>query len=519
MLATNFFCSLLSCALFATYCAIPRTAGAQTGKEHVAPEQADVLFFDDFDGPALDTARWVPGEHQWGTGANNNNGVIPQNLNLVRVVDPATGLLITALDTQMHGDKYRGKVPGIQKAVIGFEAGNPLAYSTPGSYGNGFVRTGGIVWTRLRYGPAKYQIRMKALQKPGGETSIWNYYEPQSLAPGSGTYSEIDIEIPANGSHGDMSVAGLNTYATHEGASPFTDSSVCNCLPTPVGNQADGKFHLYEIDWYDGSDGSKPRVQWYLDGTLVQTSERDIPVSPAQLWIGAWPAAWSHDGVWDYDTQDEYIDYVRISKLSGNTYPTSPLPAPQNLSIGTSSATTVDLAWQEPADSREVAGYNILLNGMPFQQTDGTHIEIKGLAPGTSLSFTVEALNSAMIASPPSNAVSLSLPKHAPACVANPTVPVTRLAAKTTVKNGVNSVKLTWDVPVEGTRDGTIGGVGCSIVSYAISSSADGTMIKTGGLTGSYVQKLTVPGEYRYEVSPYNQFGIGPAQSVTVVVR
>ncbi len=34
----------------------------------------EVLFFDDFNGPALDTAKWIPGLHQWG---RDNRGVVP----------------------------------------------------------------------------------------------------------------------------------------------------------------------------------------------------------------------------------------------------------------------------------------------------------------------------------------------------------------------------------------------------------------------------------------------------------
>jgi hypothetical protein len=513
MRSTLLCVALAGCGIKVCVAAAPGDKTAHT------PEQGSLLFFDDFNGPTLDTVHWVAGEHQWGQGTNNNNGVIPQNLSVAQVIDPSNGLPITVLDAKAHGDKYTGPVPGIQKVVSGFDVGNPLAYASPGSYGNGYVRTGGVVWTRLRYGPAKYEVRMRALQQGGGETAIWNYYDPQSLSPGSGDYSEIDIEIPANGSNGSMSVAGLNSYATRIGADSQTDSVACNCLPTSVPNQADGKFHLYEIDWYDGSDGSRPRVLWYLDGVLVQTSITNIPTSPAQLWVGNWPAKWSHNGVWNYDSQDQYIDYVKISKLAGNSYPSSPLPAPKNLTIVTSSNTTVDLAWQDSADSRAVVGYNVLLNGVLIQQTPDTHIELTGLTPGNIFSFTVEAVNTAMIASAPSNAVSVSLLEAAPACKANPTVPVTRLSAKPVKKNGVIGVKLAWDTPASDARDGTLEGTHCSIIGYTISSSSGGTAVQLGGTAYSYTDKTVPPGEYRYDVVPYNQFGTGPGASVTVIVR
>jgi len=58
-----------------------------------------VIFFDDFDGPALDTAKWVPGLHVWGS---NNRGVVPENLSLKKLEDK--GRMVTVLDTEAHGD-------------------------------------------------------------------------------------------------------------------------------------------------------------------------------------------------------------------------------------------------------------------------------------------------------------------------------------------------------------------------------------------------------------------------------
>ena len=472
----------------------------------------DVLFFDDFDEPFIDTTNWVAGTNQWG--GPNNNGVVPENLRVLKVVDPASGKSIGVLDAQAHGDLYQGPVPGVQKVHAGFEPGNRLAYASPGSFGNGYVRTGGVVWTKLRFGPAKYEIRMRALQKPGGETAIWNFYDPPTQDPGAGTYTEIDVEIPANGSQGDMHVAGLNSYATAAGAVPSDKTIVCNCLPVTMPNQADGKFHWYEIDWHDGSDGTAPRIDWYVDGALRQTSTKDIPVDPAQLWVGNWPAKWSAEGKWDYAVQNQYVDTVKISKLEGNRYPTTALPAPTDLKIATKSSTSVDLVWREAAESRDVAGYRVLANGIEIDQTPSTHIELTGLSPRDSYSFTVEAINTAMMASAPSAAVGAQLPASAGLCTANPTSPIIEVKA-TTGKTETRDVDLKWDVPVVGTRDGILGGTYCSIVGYEVSRSDGNTWLSAAH---QFNDLQVTPGRHRYDVTPYNQFGVGPTTSVWVVV-
>jgi len=472
------------------------------------------LFYDDFNQSSLDTVHWVPGEHQWG-GNSSNNGVIPQNLSLTSVTDPSTGLQVSVLDAQAHGDLYTGPTPGVYKIGNGFEAGNPLGYASPGNYGNGYSRTGGLVWTRLRYGPAKYQIRMRNLQQNGGDSSIWNYYEAPYSPPGSGDYTEIDIEMPANGSNGNFATAGLNSYATIAGTDPAADAMACNCVPTAVPNQADGNFHLYEIDWYDGSDGSQPRILWYVDGVLSQTSIVDIPTDPAQLWVGNWPAAWSFGGTWNYISQDQYIDYVKISELPGDTYPTAALPAPTNLTLVAGSNTTADLVWKESADSRTIAGYNVLANGTLIEQTADSHIELTGLTPDTEYTFTVEAINTAIAPSTPSNAVSYTTLSTAPACDANPTSPITGLAAAVGTSENPATVTLTWAPPVIGTKHGTLGGANCSIVGYEISRSYGGTVADASS-SGTYVDSTVPGGEYRYDVTPYNQYSSGPTNSVYI---
>lgn len=249
-----------------------------------------VLFFDDFDGPELDTSKWEPGLHHWG---RNNNGVVPENVRVKKIEDE--GKLITVLETEAHGDLYTGPVKGVRRVQ---RSGGSGGYERTEDK----KRVGGLVITREKFGPARYEVRMKNLPLSGGCSCIWNYLETPD------DYTEIDIEMPANG-RADRpdwaNWAGLNTY--YPGPEHINEKVFDLGAP-----QNDGKFHIYRWDWYAGPEG-KARVEFYLDGRLLFTSTKNIPKSPARLWVGNWPAPWS--GNFQYDTQYLYVDWVKITEL------------------------------------------------------------------------------------------------------------------------------------------------------------------------------------------------------------
>jgi beta-glucanase (GH16 family) len=252
--------------------------------------QNKVLFYDDFDGPSLDSSKWIAGFHQWGP---DNQGVVPENLSIRTIVDE--GKTISVLDTQANGDLYDGPVRGVRRE------GKALRRTADGK------RTGGLVITAHAYGAGRYEVRMKNLPLPGGCSCIWNIWDPQDQGGPAGDYSEIDIEMPANGyaARDDwMHWAGFNTY--------YPSPNDITAINTDIGSQNDGKFHVYRWDWYDGMKGPK-RVEFYVDGLLMATSRANIPHTPATLWVGNWPAKWSGD--FNYQKQHLYVDWVRISTL------------------------------------------------------------------------------------------------------------------------------------------------------------------------------------------------------------
>lgn len=356
------------------------------------PAAADqVVFFDDFNGTTIDTTKWVPGLHQWG---GNNNGVVPENLSVRTVSD--NGQNIGVLVAQANGTRYTGPVRGVKSTNAAYEIGDPRRYTRQATG----QLSGGLVWTQQRFGAGRYEVRMKNLPRPGGCSCIWNYYEP-----GGDDYTEIDIEMPANGhaNGADWSRwAGLNTYVAPNDAGATYQN-------VDLGfNNNDANYHVYRWDWYDGTNGPK-RIEFYVDGVLRATHTNTVPTSPAQLWVGNWPAAWS--GSFDYASQYQYIDWVRISTIGGGTGPDTTAPsAPSSLSAPGRTSTTVNLTWGASTDNVGVTGYNVYRNGSTLLASVGavTGTTLSGLSPATAYALTVRARDAAGNLSAPSNAITVT---------------------------------------------------------------------------------------------------------------
>lgn len=291
----------LAAGIMAVACAATLTSGspppAAADVDAPAAASGTVLFFDDFSGASLDTTKWVAGLHQWGP---DNYGVVPENLSLTTVNDAGTP--VDVLAARANGDQYTGAVRGILATDASYPVGDPRRYTRQETG----VRTGGLVWTKERFGAGRYEVRMKTLPYSGGCSCIWNYYNP-----GNGDYTEIDIEMPAAGTGGRADWAhwaGFNSYVSLDpGGATLEDVDLGAA-------QNDGAFHTYRWDWYDGSNGT-PRIEFYVDNVLYATQTATVPTLPAQLWVGNWAASWSGD--FDYASQYQYIDWVKISTLGG----------------------------------------------------------------------------------------------------------------------------------------------------------------------------------------------------------
>ncbi|MEY9863535.1 hypothetical protein ABH935_009188 [Catenulispora sp. GAS73] len=359
-----------------------------------------VLFYDDFNGTSIDTTKWFPGLHQVST-SSSDNGVIPENLSVHTVDDNGTS--IGVLDAVANGDQYDDSQPGAVKGVHKIAGCTPIGDPSCYTRLNTGQRTGGLVWTNQRFGPARYEIRMKNLPLNGGCSCIWNYYENGS------DYTEIDSEMPAhgNGTGSDWSNwAGFNTYTA-------PDDAHATYMNTNLGAaQNDGNFHTYRWDWYDGTEGNgAKRIEFYVDGVLKATSTTNIPTLPAQLWVGNWPAPWS--GNFAYASQHQYIDWVKITSLGSTTSgggDTTPPTAPTSLASSTHTSSTIDLSWGASTDNVGVTGYTIYNGSSVLATVNGTttSTQLTGLSASTAYNLTVKASDAAGNFSAASNAITVT---------------------------------------------------------------------------------------------------------------
>ncbi|OUS77971.1 hypothetical protein B1748_04155 [Paenibacillus sp. MY03] len=269
--------------------------------------QTDVLF-DDFTGDALDPGKWKIANKNWGGQLGGqmsfNGGVVPQNVKL------RDGNLIL----EAHGNKYTGPVMGINK---------------DGSQRTDGKRVGAAVATNAYYGSGSYEVRMKVAPKFGVSSALWTFHyqelypadpgfqcKPVGCIDDDGYYAinhEIDIEFPGrpNAAHENFSFskALLNTWVGEnedEYTTNYTD------LGSP---QDDGQFHTYRFDWHTGDSGQTPRVEFYVDDQLVNTTYTHVPTNTARFWIAAWfPRNWA--GKANFDTTEMVVDWVRITPFN-----------------------------------------------------------------------------------------------------------------------------------------------------------------------------------------------------------
>jgi hypothetical protein len=95
----------------------------------------------------------------------------------------------------------------------------------------------------------------------------------------------------------------------------------------------------------------------------------------------------------------------RAAPTTGDTTPPSP-PTDVRASSVTSTAATI--SWTASTDNKGVTGYTVSRNGIPIAQTAETQIVDPALAPGTTYTYTVAALDGGGNVSPPSAPASVT---------------------------------------------------------------------------------------------------------------
>jgi len=238
-------------------------------------------FFDGFEGPAPDAARWEAVRSQWGRG---NGGVVPENVSL------RDGLL----QLEVHGDRYRGPVQGL------FRQDGVLAALDHGR------RVGAVLITKRAFSSGRFEVRMKVAPVLGACSALWTYLD---AGPDSGDLNqEIDIELPGRPSDPVREVGFRHAICSAWRTLDCHTSEFVR-LDCP---QDDGEFHLYRFDWHPGGSGRQGRVDFFIDGKPVCSSHTAAPDLPCRFQVGVWcPEAWA--GMPEFDVSRMEVDWVRIT--------------------------------------------------------------------------------------------------------------------------------------------------------------------------------------------------------------
>ena len=251
-------------------------------------------FFDDFDGPDLDTGVWVP--HylpQWSSRAESAATYTVDGSELRLTIPPEQGLWCR----DEHEPPLR--VSGIQSGVFSGDVGSTVGQQP--------FRDGLVVreaqrahwgWTP-EYGLLEVRARLDL--SPRSMASVWMIgleQEPTRSA-------EICIfEVFGDALETD---GGDPTAAVGRGLHPFRDPAITDEFDAPRMAIDVAEFHVYAADWRPG------RVDFLIDGQHVKTVEQ-APDYPMQMMV----AVFDFPGKAASSPQPEHVpalavDYVRVS--------------------------------------------------------------------------------------------------------------------------------------------------------------------------------------------------------------
>lgn len=197
---------------------------------------------------------------------------------------------------------------------------------------------------------------------------------------------------------------------------------------------------------------------------------------------------------------DGRIDLLDLAEIAAAwTGPDITAPSiPQGLTPGTVTDLTAELSWSAASDDFCLTGYKVYRDNTLVNLGPDTSFSDTGLAPSTSYSYQVTALDRAGNESAPSAALVITTlePDHQP-----PTVPT--LSGGTVTST---SAALSWSAASD---DFGLGG-------YKLYR--DGTLIQTLSTTSFTDTGLAPSTSYTYEVNAYDRVGNESARSVPVVL-
>jgi beta-glucanase (GH16 family) len=208
------------------------------------------IWSDDFNGTAVDTAKWnVMNNSNFGSGNNEDQ-------------------CYRSANTTVAGGTLR--MVGQRQSVTGCGS-NPQGGST-------YFFTSGMVTTRAQGGPLRMKFRQGyvevQMRVPRGNIywpAIWLVGAGDGSSPGWPAYGEVDVS-EIYGSKPDISESNFHRTGGNVGArnhnvnSPGSSSGGANINPpNPFVAGGTNNWHRYGLKW------TANQLQWFIDGVLVRT--------------------------------------------------------------------------------------------------------------------------------------------------------------------------------------------------------------------------------------------------------
>ncbi|MFJ6567666.1 fibronectin type III domain-containing protein [Streptomyces sp. NPDC091292] len=153
---------------------------------------------------------------------------------------------------------------------------------------------------------------------------------------------------------------------------------------------------------------------------------------------------------------------------AADTAGTQPPPPPLGVTAQAGSATTVHVMWSSPGDGTAVDGYEVYRDDRKVKEVPGKEymVDITGLTPSSTYTFTVRARDAKGVLGAPSKGVSATTPKAVAADDQAPTRPGkltgkpagSRAASLSWGASKDNSEVVSYDVYQGGTKIHSVGG-------------------------------------------------------------
>ncbi|MBI2679792.1 MAG: hypothetical protein HYX25_02150 [Candidatus Solibacter usitatus] len=329
------------------------------------------------------------------------------------------------------------------QGLIGYwnfdEAGGPIAHDTSGNGRDGTVN--GATWTAGKISGG-LSFNGSTNNVVTGSIALGNTFSVSAWVNPAVVPQKAWVRIAETRYNGGLYV-GTNASGTKYKLIVNTGIGATGSCGGPGYGCAEGGtvatgWHLVTAT-YDGAIG-----RLYVDGALVGSETFTAPpATNFPLYIASYygGGGYSWNGAADevrlYNRALTSTDVTAIYNYTGGPPDTTPPTTPGNVSATAVSTTQINVTWSASFDLVGVTGYNVYRDGNLAGSPTGLSFTDTGLAPSTTYSYTVVALDAAGNPSTP------SVPVLATTLTPDTTLPTVAITAPTANAAVSNTVTVT----------------------------------------------------------------------------